>query len=106
MRQLGVRLPRVCGSSVADKRLIELAGSAANGAVLLGVRLIRRGQTQSDRSQRKVRGRSARRWGGTAQAASRPGAREAGGVGNYAPQEHNGLSKDAFEMVGIVDGKW
>lgn len=29
-----------------------------------------------------------------------------GGVFNFSPEEHNGLTKDAFVMVQIVDGKW
>jgi len=28
------------------------------------------------------------------------------GIFNYSPQEHNGLSKDAFVMVEIANGKW
>jgi len=29
-----------------------------------------------------------------------------GGVFNFSPEDHNGLTKDAFVMVKIVDGKW
>jgi branched-chain amino acid transport system substrate-binding protein len=29
-----------------------------------------------------------------------------GGVFNFSPQDHNGLSSDAFVMVKVVDGKW
>lgn len=28
------------------------------------------------------------------------------GVFNFSPQDHNGLTKDAFVMVEVVDGKW
>jgi branched-chain amino acid transport system substrate-binding protein len=29
-----------------------------------------------------------------------------GGVFNFSPEDHNGLTKDAFVMVKVVDGKW
>jgi len=29
-----------------------------------------------------------------------------GGVFNFSPEEHNGLTKDAFVMVTVADGKW
>ncbi len=28
------------------------------------------------------------------------------GIFNFSPEDHNGLTKDAFVMVTIVDGKW
>ena len=29
-----------------------------------------------------------------------------GGIFNFSPEDHNGLTKDAFVMVKVVDGKW
>jgi branched-chain amino acid transport system substrate-binding protein len=29
-----------------------------------------------------------------------------GGVFNFSPEDHNGLTKDAFVMVEVVDGEW
>ncbi|MCK5732856.1 MAG: branched-chain amino acid ABC transporter substrate-binding protein, partial [Candidatus Latescibacteria bacterium] len=29
-----------------------------------------------------------------------------GGIFNFSPQDHNGLTKDAFEMLTVKDGKF
>lgn len=140
MKQLRMTMPLVMSHGVANKKFIELAGSAANGVVFPAGRLIVANSIPKTDKQRatllgyagQYRGAFKQEpdtFGGHAwdaakivlKAMAKVGDNPAkirseiektrgfvgiSGVFNFSAKDHNGLSKDAFVMVKIQDGKW
>jgi len=67
-------------------------GGHAWDAIQLVVQALR--QVGPDRAKLRTKIEQTRRFVGT------------GGIFNFSPKEHNGLSQDAFVLVQVVDGKW
>ena len=138
-KQLNMRMPLVMSHGIANKKFIEIAGSAANGVVFPAGRLIVASAIPNNDPQKKVLlaytaqfkktyGRDADTFGGHAWDAAQlvmNAMRKVGdnpakiraeleksrlvgisGVFKFGPREHNGLSKNAFVLVQIKNGKW
>ncbi len=139
MKALNLNIPLVMSHGVANKKFIELAGSAAEGVVFPAGKLLVANEIPASDPQKKVLqrfatefkkkyGREADGFGGYAYDAANiiirairkvgtnPSAirdeiektRMAGvsGVFAFSPDDHNGLTKDAFVMVQIEGDKW
>lgn len=140
MKQLGITAPLIMSHGIANKKFIELAGSAANGVVFPAGRLIVVDQiAKSDPQRHTLLGYAAQfknfakvdadTFGGHAWDAAKIVLKAMGKVGdspakvraqiegtkgfvgisgvfNFSAKDHNGLSKNAFVMVTIKNGKW
>lgn len=139
MQSLGVKLPLVMSHGVANKKFIELAGSAANGVVFPAGKLLIAESIPKSEAQRSVLlkyaedfkqtySKDADTFGGHAYDALQLVVEALKAVGpdrqkirdyletatftgisgnfKFSAKDHNGLIKDAFAMVKIVDGKW
>ncbi|MDI6828662.1 MAG: ABC transporter substrate-binding protein [Armatimonadota bacterium] len=140
MKQLGMKMPLLMSHGIANRKFIELAGSAANGVVFPAGRLIVVDEIPNSdpqkpvlleyrRSFRKMFAHDPDTFGGHAwdaiklvvRALDKVGPDKAkirdeiektknfvgiSGVFSFSPKEHNGLTKNAFVMVTIKDGKW
>ena len=139
MQTLGIKLPVIMSHGVANKKFLELAGTAANGVILpAGKIVVAEFLPGSDKQKKKLLAykqafqdeyhREADGFGGyaydafhliteaLAQYGSNPvklrlALEKAQFVGisgtfNFSADDHNGLAKDAFVMVKVVNGDW
>lgn len=140
MKQLKMTQPLINSHGIANKKFIELAGSAANGVIFPAGKLIVAGSISSaDKQKKTLLGYSGQYKGAFEQEADTFGGHAwdaaqlvlkalkkvgdnpakiraelektrgfvgVGGVFNFSSKDHNGLSKDAFVMVQIKNGKW
>ncbi len=140
MKQLGMQIPLLQSSGVANTRFLEIAGDAANGVIMPAAKLIVADQLPDSDRQKPVLlqfasefqakyGRPADHYGGHAwdaikivcAALERSGPDRAklrdeiekttdfvgmGGIYNYSPEDHYGLTVDAFALVRIENGQW
>lgn len=140
MKQLGMQIPLLQSSGVANARFIEVGGEAANGVVMPAAKLIVAEQLPDTDRQKPLLlqfaadfeakySRPPDHYGGHAwdgikiicQALESAGDDKAalrdaiertadfvgmGGIYNYSPEDHYGLTADAFALVRIDNGEW